>query len=256
MASFVSVDEELSTEEARLESRPVAPRRRKMRERVSLGHLFMIAAALLAFVLVVSVLQDRTLTRQILVADTEILPGAAVTPDLVRAVDIPADSALIGSVASLSDLQGNQVRAGVRIAAGDPITMTALAEASTPSGQRAMSLPIDRVDAVGGDLAPGDRIDVIAVSANTASYIAVDLEVLATQGSEQRSGSLSSSALSTYYVTVSVDDRTALEVALAMDSGDVTVVRSTGAEPVAANDRQLFGSSAAARPSVGDSTDG
>lgn len=256
MASSVSVDEQSAADDARVEPRPIPPRRRKLRERVSLGHLFMIAAALLAFVLVVSVLQDRTVTVPVLVADADILPGAAVTPDLVKTVEIPADNALAGSVASLSDLSGQDVRAGTRIAAGDPITLTALAPASTPSGLRAMSLPIDRVDAVGGDLAPGDRVDVIAVVGSTASFIAVDLEVLATQNSATRSGALTSTALSTYYVTVSIDGRTALEVALAMESGAVTVLRSTGAEPVAANDRQLSGSGTDVRPSVGDSTDG
>lgn len=256
MASSVSVDAESSTDATRAGARPLPPRRRKIRERVSLGHLFMIAAALLAFVLVVSVLQDRTLTTQILVANTDILPGAAVTPDVVTAVDVPADSDLVGPVASMSDLLGLQVRASHRIAAGDPITLTVLAPASTPSGLRAMSLPIDRVNAVGGDLSPGDRVDVISVVGDTATYVALDLEVLTTQGSQARSGALSASALSTYFVTVSIDDRTALEVALAMESGALTVLRSTGAEPVAANDRQLLGPSTPGRPSVGDSADG
>jgi Flp pilus assembly protein CpaB len=102
-----------------------------------------------------------------------------------------------------------------------------------------MSLPIDRVDAVGGDLAAGDRVDIISVSGGSASYIAVDLEVIATQNSDGRTGALSSSALSTYYVTVSIDDQAALAVALAMDVGEVAVLRSTGAEPVPIDERQL-----------------
>ncbi|MCP3988668.1 MAG: hypothetical protein GY724_06330 [Actinomycetia bacterium] len=239
MASFVAVDEEASTQESRSNRRPVAPRKRKMRDRVSLGHLIMITAALAAFVLVVSVLQDRTLTTQILVADTEILPGAAITPGMVSVVEIPADSDLVDRVATMTDLAGNDVSAGHRLAQGDPITLTALAPASTPSGLRAMSLPIDRVDAVGGDLTAGDRVDVISVATGTAAYVAVDLEVIATQSSDGRGGALSSSALSTYYVTVSIDDQTALAVALAMDAGQISVLRSTGAEPVPADERQL-----------------
>ena len=239
MASFVEVDEETSARGPRPDRRPIAPRKRKVRDRVSLGHLFMIAAALAAFVLVVSVLQDRSLTAQILVAEVEILPGTAITPDMVSVVDIPADSDLVDRVATMADLAANEVSAGHRLAEGDPITLTALAPASTPSGLRAMSLPIDRVDAVGGDLAAGDRVDIISVSAGTAAYIAVDLEVIATQSSDGRTGALSASALSTYYVTVSIDDQAALAVALAMDVGEVAVLRSTGAEPVPANERQL-----------------
>jgi Flp pilus assembly protein CpaB len=200
----------------------------------------MIAAALAAFVLVVSVLQDRSLTAQIVVADVEILPGTAITPDMVSVVEIPADSDLVDRVATMADLADHDVSAGHRLAEGDPITLTALAPASTPSGLRAMSLPIDRVDAVGGDLAAGDRVDIISVSGGSAAYIAVDLEVIATQSSDGRTGSLSSTAaLSTYYVTVSIDDQAALAVALAMDVGEVAVLRSTGAEPVPIDERQL-----------------
>ncbi len=239
MASYVTVDDETSAREPRQDSRSIAPRKRKVRDRVSLGHLFMIAAALAAFVLVISVLQDRTLTTQILVADREILPGTAITTDMVSVVEIPSDSDLVGRVATIADLATNDVSAGHRLAQGDPITLTALAPASTPSGLRAMSLPIDRVDAVGGALAAGDRVDVISVISGTAAYIAVDLEVIATQNSSERGGALSAGSLSTYYVTVSIDDQAALAVALAMDSGEVSVLRSTGAEPVPADERQL-----------------
>lgn len=239
MASSLTVDSDPVPGEARVPQRPVAPRRRKVRERVSLGHLFMIAAALLAFVLVVSVLQDRTLTTKVVVANTEILPGAEITPDLVSEVEIPADSDLVGAVATMSMIAAGDVSAGQRLSVGDPITMTALTPDSSPSGLRAMSLPIDRVDAVGGDIRPGDRVDVIAVVSSTASYVAVDLEVLDTQSSEARTGALSSSSLSTYFVTVSIDDATALELALALDIGTVRVLRSTGAEPIPPGEREI-----------------
>jgi Flp pilus assembly protein CpaB len=209
-----------------------------LRERISLGHLFMIASALLAFGLVVSLLQDRTATVRVLVADREILPGAPVTPDLVREVTVPADSDLVGSLATINALGGTPT-ASQRIAAGDPITVTALAPSGSPSGLRAMSLPIDRIDAVGGDLAPGDRVDVIATTGGTARYVAVDLEVLATQVDESTGGLTNSGVLSNYYITVSVDDQTALELALALDTAEVSVLRSTGANPVATGGEEL-----------------
>ncbi|MDH3679408.1 MAG: RcpC/CpaB family pilus assembly protein [Acidimicrobiia bacterium] len=222
-------------------SRPVPPRRRKLRERISLGHLFMIAAGLLAFVLVVSVLQDRTRTTRVLVADTDILPGTVITPDLVSEIEVPADSELVGKVATLDTISSGSISAGQRLAAGDPLTITAVAPASSPSTLRAMSLPIERIDAVGGDLSAGDRIDVISVDDDMARYVAVNLEVLATQTPDARSGALGSSSLSTYFVTVSVDDQTALDVALAMETGRVSIVRSTGAEPISPERRQLAG---------------
>jgi len=256
MASSVIVDEGQATPLTRADPRPVAPRKRRVRERVSLGHLFMIAAALSTFVIVVSLLQDRTITNEILVAEVEILPGTDITVDMVTVIDIPAGSDLVGSVATMADLAGGEVSAGHRLAPGDPITLTVLAPASTPSGLRAMSLPIDRVDAAGGDLAPGDRIDVVSVEGNAAAFVAVDLEVIDTQGAEQGSGALSTSSLSSYYVTVSIDAATALKVALAMESGRVSILRSTGAEPVADAERQLNPTPAPPPPADIVSTDG
>ena len=57
-------------------------------------------------------LQDRTLTTQVVVADADILPGAEITPDLVSEVEIPADSDLVGAVATLSMICAGDVSAG------------------------------------------------------------------------------------------------------------------------------------------------
>lgn len=237
MASPLTVDLDGSTEELRPAAHQVAPRRRKFRERISLGHLFMIASALLAFVLVVSLLQDRTLTTSILVADDNILPGTVITPSLVREIEIPADSELVGMVATLDSVSSGGLSAAQRIGSGDPVTLTAVAPTVDSRSLRAMSLPIDRVDAVGGDLVPGDRIDVISVEGNGASFVATDLEVLTTQAADTRTGALGSASLTTYYVTVLIDGQTSLAVALAMESGEVSIVRSTGAVPIEGDPR-------------------
>ena len=215
------------------------PKKRSITERLSLGHVVMITAALLAFVLVVAVLQDRSATTTIAVAGQEILPGSTITADMVDEIEVPADSPLIGKVATLDSISAGLVTTGQRIAPGEPITMTALAPVSAPSGLRAMSVPIDREFAVGGDLTAGDRIDVIAVDDGTATYIATNLEVLATQRASSRSGALSSTSLGGYFVVLAVDDQTALRIALAVDDGSVSILRSTGAQAVADDQRSL-----------------
>ncbi len=245
MTSSLTAEQETSSDSSRPRPRPVAPRRRKARERISLGHLFMIAAALLAFVLVVSVLQDRSKTTQVLVARTDILPGAAITPDLVRQVPMPAGSDLATAMAGLGDLAGGGAIAGQRIEAGDPVTLTAIAPRTDNDGLRAMSIPIERARAVGGELAPGDRVDVISVTGSSATYVAVDLEVLKTQN-QQGTGALGSSALTDYYVTVAVDGERALSIALAQQTGEVSILRSTGAEPVPLDQRVVAPGPAAA----------
>ncbi len=238
MTSSLTAEQETSSESARPRPRPVAPRRRKARERISLGHLFMIAAALLAFVLVVSVLQDRSKTTQVLVARSDIQPGSAITPDLVRQVALPAGSDLTAAMAGLGDLAGGKAIAAQRIEAGDPVTRTAIAPRSDNDGRRAMSIPIERARAVGGELAPGDRVDVISVTGSSATYVATDLEVLKTQN-QQGTGALGSSALTDYYVTVAVDGQTALAISLAQQTGEISILRSTGAVPVPADQRAV-----------------
>lgn len=212
----------------------------------------MVASGLLAFVLVVTLLQDRTVTAGVLVADTDILPGTAITPDLVTEVEIPANSDLVGTLATFDSIAGD-IRAGQRIAAGDPITLTAIAPASTPSTLRAMSIPIDRVDAVGGDLAIGDRVDVLAVVDADARYVAAGLEVLGAQNPNSGGGGLGSPTLTTYYVVVAVDADTALAIAAAMDTGQVSLVRSTGA--VAVEPQPLPGRATGTDPGTGTGTD-
>lgn len=244
MTSSLTAEQETSSELARARPRPVAPRRRKARERISLGHLFMIAAALLAFVLVVSVLQDRSKTTQVLVASTDIQPGSAITPDLVRQVSLPAGSDLADAMAGLGDLAGGKAIAAQRIEKGDPITLTAIAPRSDNDGLRAMSIPIERARAVGGELAPGDRVDVISVTGSSATYVATDLEVLKTQN-QQGTGALGSSALTDYYVTVAVDGPAALAISLAQQTGEVSILRSTGAQPVQADQRTVIAAPAA-----------
>ncbi len=249
MTSSLTAEQEISPDPSQLRPRPVAPRRRKLRERISLGHLFMIAAGLLAFVLVVSLLQDRTRTVKVLAARNDIFPGATVTAEQVKEISIPANSPLAGSMATMASLAGGAT-AAQRVKAGDPITLTALSPQTNTSGLRAMSIPIDRSRAVGGDLAPGDRVDIVSVNGTEATYVATDLEVLRTQAASG-GGALSSSSINDYYVTVSVPDQTALAVALALQTGKVSILRSTGATPVPSGQRALVGLPAASGLSTG-----
>ncbi len=100
-------------------ARPAPPKKRGISERLSLGHVVMIAAGLLAFVLVMAVLSDRSATVTVATAEREILPGTTVTADMIAVIEIPADSELVGSVATLESIRVGEVTAGQRIAAGE-----------------------------------------------------------------------------------------------------------------------------------------
>ena len=98
----------------------------------------------------------------------------------------------------------------------------------TTSEYRAMSLPVEVEHAAGGDLLPGDLVDVIRVDDEEASYVATGLRVLHIPG--QTDGALGLSG--SFYLLLQVDDRTALRLALAMAHAEVEVLRSTGSAAV------------------------
>ncbi|HVM00837.1 MAG TPA: hypothetical protein VM324_16225 [Egibacteraceae bacterium] len=110
-----------------------------------------------------------------------------------------------------------------------------------------MSLPIDRERAAGGDLARGDRVDVVAVVEGRALYVAADLEVLAV-ASSRGDGALA--APGRFFVTVAVDEPTALALARALEIGTVSVLRSTGSLPATVDPDALRGLSDQPGPRV------
>ena len=93
-----------------------------------------------------------------------------------------------------------------------------------------MSFPVDPHHAVGGDLIPGDLVDVIRVDTEQASFVATAVEVLAVSTQSEGALGLSSGG---FHLVLGVDDRTALALALALaNGGEVEVLRSTGSAPV------------------------
>jgi Flp pilus assembly protein CpaB len=184
---------------------------------------------ILAFVLNLLVLQDRDGTTLVAVADEALSAGATIEPDVVRLVPIESGFAGLPDLVTESELRSKDGWVLSRsLAAGGLIDETVLVQPGPGSGLRTMSLPVAIEHAAGGNLGPGDRVDVISVVDGVAEYIAIDLEVLA--ASQIPSGSLGSS--SGYHVVVSVTPQDGLELASALDSGSIEVLRSTGASAI------------------------
>jgi Flp pilus assembly protein CpaB len=118
------------------------------------------------------------------------------------------------------------------IAAGAPIIESDLLSIENPAGLRAMSLPIDQTRAVGGNIERGDSVDVVLVVDGTAKYVAVAIEVLDVPPDDVNA----LGARSAYAPTVAVDATQALQIAAALDAGEVHIVRSTGASAPAVSE--------------------
>ena len=203
----------------------------------------------LGAVFVLAALADRSATVTVALARTTIAPGQAVAPGDVSWVRVHADSG-IAARGLLGALEPGEV-AAVRIPAGAVITNAELSFASASVGLGSMSISVSVSQADGGDIAPGDRVDVIGYGPGGAHYVATDLEVLAVAAG-QRGGVFGAGGAGAYWVSVAVDRPTALAIATAEANtsagggGALQVVRSTGEGP---GPSPPAGTNAAASPS-------
>lgn len=209
---------------------PAAPRRR-IGSRLSTGHVVMIVAGLLAALANVALIRGASDTVVALVAREDLPLGTAVTSSMLRPVDVQLDGATLGTLLRPDDLAAYEGQVtSVAIPAGAPVRLGDLRPAATSEpGLRRISVPIPRNQAVGGDLSVDDRVDVIQVVDGTARFIVADARVLDVATSD--GGSLG--ATGSFFVTIGVDAETALCLASAIDAGGISMVLSTGQEPVA-----------------------
>jgi len=206
------------------------PASRRIGTRLSATHVLIAVVVILAFVLNLLVLRDRSSTTLVALADRPLTSGSAFTKESIRLVPIDSGFEGLGTLvteAVVADLEGWVFDRPV--SEGAMIERSALVEPGARSGLRSMSLPIPIEHAAGGSLVPGDRVDVISVSDGLATFVAADLEVTGVAAPS----SDSIGAATSYHVVVAVTAEQALELAAALETGAVEIVRSTGAERVA-----------------------
>lgn len=198
--------------------------RRSPLSRLSFGHVVMIAAGLLAFLLNVYLVRSKDETMEVVVAARPISAGSRLGLDDLSSELVEAGGPFVDRIISgdaVDQLIGYVV---VRdIAAGAPMMSDDLRLPASSDGRRAMSIPILSDHAVGGALHVGDRVDVISAEKGQGRFVAVAIEVLDVSAGDSRS---SGDRLG---VVVAVSEAEALAIAGALDGSAVHLVRSTGA---------------------------
>lgn len=107
--------------------------------------------------------------QQVVVAATEIPAGTPLSEDNITTEDVPAQY-LPGNPLLASDVNiylGQPV--AQEVSAGDMILTSDFAVSEVartlagriPTGERAMTMPVDAISGVGGLLRPGDRVDIL-----------------------------------------------------------------------------------------------
>ena len=106
--------------------------------------------------------------KTVVVSDRLIPPHTKITPDMLQTTSRPVDSLEpdaisdpkeIAGTVSLIEIPDSSVLTHSKIGQPAQLGLTA----SLRPGERAISIPVDRVKAVAGLIQPGDRVDVIAV---------------------------------------------------------------------------------------------
>ncbi|HUP70371.1 MAG TPA: hypothetical protein VM142_11215 [Acidimicrobiales bacterium] len=193
-----------------------------------MAHGLMVLSGLLAFVLMATVMGDRSERIQVAVAQADIAAGAILRSTLVKPSELAADSPLASSLVSLAMVRSGKWTATRAIAAGDPIRRSDLARSQNRPGLRSMSISVARENAVGGALGVGDKVDVIDVVDGRAVFVVTDVEVTKV-ATPMSSGGITRGAGREFFVVVQVDPSQALALAEALADGKLDVVRSTGA---------------------------
>ena len=199
--------------------------RRNVLSQIRLGHVVMVLAALLALLLNLAVLRSNQDTIEVAVAASDISAGTTLSMSHVVLSEVPADDVLSARFVAGDGVAGAIGRLTTRfIGEGEPILQSDLLIVENRNGLRAMSVPIDRTQAVAGNISAGDSVDVVLVLDGVAAFIATDVHVLAVPDT----GTNALGARTGYAPTVAVDAEQALRIAAALDSGTVHIVRSTG----------------------------
>jgi pilus assembly protein CpaB len=204
---------------------------RALRGRISRGHVVMVIAGLVGVVLSFAALREHDGNARVLVAAHEIRAGETVAPADFRSEAVTMGSALLATAVRAEDAATVRGKvAASTIAAGELVVGRTLRPRAARHGLRAMSIPIDPARAVGGRLAAGDRVDVLFAGTREVSIIVADAEVLAVDARGR--GGIGESA-SPFTVTVAVSAAQSQLLAAAIADGDVSIARTTGANPAA-----------------------
>lgn len=201
---------------------------------LSSGHVVMIVAGALGVILTLSLLRAADRTVPVVVAARDLRAGAVLGPGDVTTARVRAGGATMATLFRADDagaLRGRVLSGPV--ADGAPLVRSALRPGGRSDARRTMSFPLPRSRALGGRLVPGDRVDVVAVDreARRAAYAVTGAEVVAIDGAA--AGALSGGS-DDVTVTLTVTPPVATRIAAALDTGSITLVRATGAEPTGA----------------------
>lgn len=155
---------------------------------------------------------------EVCVAKRDIAAGETIDESCTETRTWLADLLPAGAFANSQDVAG--MRASSDIYAGEVLLEKRFSQGmqtlSIPQGLTALSVPAQNVQAVGGALAPGSRVDVYATGATSTKLIGQDILVVATDVSSE-----SSSTANISWITLAVKPSSVQEMVAAVASAEL-----------------------------------
>ncbi|MGI9648011.1 MAG: SAF domain-containing protein [Acidimicrobiia bacterium] len=215
-----------ATRRTETEAPPPAPGR-SLLSRLSIGHLVMILAGLVAILLNLAFLRSSADQIEVAIAAASIPAGTTLSEATLTTVAIADAGDLAPGLITGADVSSLYGSVAARpLAAGEPVRRSDLRPPGTGSIMREFSLELDAAQAAGGRITARDVVDVIATVDTHSFYVAAGVEVISVTG-ESSAVDVGDDLL----IVLSLDDRTALEISSAQAAGSISLVRSTGADP-------------------------
>ena len=161
----------------------VAPAGRSLISRLSIGHVVMILAGLVAILLNLAFLRSSTDTVNIAVASRALEAGTVLGVDAIAPVEVGAAGELVQGLLT----QEARRLYSVRCSPGTSRPVSRSADPTCrPAGStlalREYSIEVDAANAAGGSIQDTDVVDIIAVIDKQAFYVAAGLEVVRVSG--------------------------------------------------------------------------
>lgn len=204
-------------------SKPTAIKKRL--GRLSVGHLAVAVAAILAFVANLAFLRANDAGTTVVVTARQIMAGEEVVPDDFTTASIRADDTVLGTLVTSLDEVGGRV-ASRTFAAGELVGQSDLLTNPAPAGLKSMAVPIEDAHAAGGRIRVGDFVDLIDVADDgVATFVVRDAPVVAVPA-EQTAGL---TGADTDHIVLGLSGTQVLRVAEAISDGSVDIVVTTGA---------------------------
>lgn len=199
---------------------------KRVRARFGTAHLIAVAAGLLTAVLLLTWTRGQEDLLSVVLAADNVRAGTLIESSDLRVAEIPSDPTIAAAIYPADALDGLVGQVATRsVTASEPILLSDLRPVAAESGLRAMSVPMSPANAVGGDLAVGDEVDVLVVTTTGTRFVAEAVPVL---GLPEAQASGLVSATSAWWVVLGVEDAEALEIANGVENGTVYLLRSTG----------------------------